>query len=438
MELTTTPLISGKIGKLGKHIVQEAVLLGLSREASFHLDHPRSKVPVDQAVLPIASAQGLRSICLVGADRPSPESLALEDALRYHADLKALAFSVVRINADKLLSEAASQSLAAEIAECAKQGISKTIRPAPVVLITGALGQLGRAMGALLDRKGVKHLGIDIVEPKEPSDRFLRCDLGDPAEIGRLAEFCRPVTHVIHLASRITNEKDLRQSFEAQYRMNVTGTKNLLKALPPALRHIAYASSMTVYGNTDVPLVDESHPIRPNCIYALCKVIVERHLAEHSRRTGVKSAFLRYTSAYGPGPRTGRAIPAMIGRLLDGEAPEIFGDGSARRDYIYVDDLCEATYQAVVKEADGPFNIGTGRGISAAELAELLIRLTGVQVSPKFIPREQDAQARSSLVFDISKMVRELEFRPSITIEDGLSRLIAQLRHPELRQIASV
>jgi UDP-glucose 4-epimerase len=294
-----------------------------------------------------------------------------------------------------------------------------------VVLVTGAAGQIGRALGRLLDEKGIARRGVDVVEA--PGDApFLRCDLSDPAGIAALREFCRPVTHAVHLASRITNEKDLAACYARQYALNVGGTLNLLEALPAGLRHVAFASTMTVYGAPRSLPVRESHPVAPNCVYALCKLAAERFLAEFAGGRGIPAAVLRYSSAYGPGPFVPRAIPRMIRRLLDGEPPEVFGDGSVRRDYIYVDDLCRATLQACRLEADGVFNVGTGIGTSSAELAAMLSRLAGARLQPRRVGGALDAQAASSLWFDIAKMRRELGCSPEVSLEDGLA---ATIRH---------
>jgi nucleoside-diphosphate-sugar epimerase len=118
----------------------------------------------------------------------------------------------------------------------------------------------------------------------------------------------------------------------------------------------------------------------------------------------------------------------MITRLLEGQAPEIYGEGASRRDYIYVDDLCQATLKASLNEAAGVFNIGTGIGTSSAELAQLLVRLTGATVEPVRVHRDLDAQATSSLIYEIGKMRRELGFVPAVTLEEGLARTIAYLR----------
>lgn len=362
------------------------------------------------------AAAGAKRVILVAGASPSAEALAAEDALRYLAQRLSASFSVLR-----LAAEARPEALARRLA--ALSGARPPAGGRPVVLLTGASGLIGRALASALDERGLAHLDV-CRTPPGTSSPFLPCDLSDPSALARLAEFCRPATHVIHLASRISNAKDLASGYREQFAVNVSATLNLLRALPPSVRHFAYASSFTVYGNTRVSRVDEGHPVAPNNVYGLCKLAVERHLEEFGARAGVPVAVLRYTSVYGPGSAPGRAIPAMIARLLAGRPPEVYGAGSARRDYLYVDDACRAALQAALGEAEGVFNVGTGVGTATAELASLLVRLTGASVAPVFVPRELDAQAASSLVYDVGKMRRELGFTPAVSLEEGLLKTI--------------
>lgn len=352
----------------------------------------------------------LRRIVLLAPAERSAIQLAAEDALRYLAAQRSATISLVAQG--KGTSSADFFRKAASLARGAAPA------RAPVVLLTGASGQIGRAMAALLDESKIPHLDVCRSRPASAS-RFLSCDLTDPSAADRLAEFCRPATHVIHLASKISNAKELAGAYREQFEVNVGATERLLRSLPPDLRHFAYASSFTVYGGADRP-IDERFPVAPGSVYALCKLAVERQLAEFQARTGVPIAILRYASVYGPGPAPGRAIPAMIERLLAGQAPEVVGAGLARRDYVHVGDVCRATLRASLQEAEGVFNIGTGVGTATSELAALLVRLSGSSAAPVFLPQPPGAQAPASFVYDIGKMRRELGFVPDVSLEQGL------------------
>jgi len=149
-----------------------------------------------------------------------------------------------------------------------------------VVLVTGAAGRIGSAMVELLRSLKVERRCLDLAPSRRPVEEpWKLCDLAELSDPEGLRAFCRPVTHVIHLASRVTNSKDFAATFPSQFRIEVLGTLNLLRALPSSARHVAYASSMTVYGAPEHLPVGEDHPLRPSCVYALCKVVTEQHLA---------------------------------------------------------------------------------------------------------------------------------------------------------------
>lgn len=428
-----TIILAGARGPLDEHLARELSSLSSAsggRRLLF-VNGPSACGPseVAAAARVAESAPALAHVCFLAAEPASVEGRVAEDALRYLASERGAPFAVVRAPAADFAGGEDSQRLAAlAAAACAERLVGERRAPAPqrVVLVTGAAGQIGRTLSAMLDAGGIAHRGLDFVAPPAGSTApYLRTDLSASGAEDALREFCAPVTHVVHLAGRITNAKSLAECYREQHALNVEGTLRLLQALPPSLRHFAYASSMTVYGNRQsAPFVDELQPLEPNCVYALMKVAVERHLTEFSKRSGAKVALLRYTSAYGPGPASGRAIPAMIVRLLGGQAPEVHGDGGARRDYIYVDDLCRATLEASLREYDGVLNVGTGVGVSVAELAELLVRLTGSPCKPVFSGKAVDSQGASSLVYDIGRMRKELGYEPETTLEEGLRRTI--------------
>ena len=353
-------------------------------------------------------ADGIRLDCVHEAN---PGCLELEEGLRYLARRRGLAFAACRAGRRRVSGPERSTRRAAPP--------TKPVR----VLVTGSQGQIGRVMTRLLRDLGIKHAGLDVGEGE---GAYLRCDLTKP-DARALAEFCRPVTHVVHLASRISREKDL-SGYAEQRRLNVDGTLALLDALPANLRHFAYASTMTVYGDCGERPVSEERPPEPSCVYALTKLAAERRLEEACARRGIPAALLRYSSVYGPGTPPDRAIPHMASRILAGEPPELRGGGRAVRDYLYIDDLCRATLAASLREARGVFNIGTVRGVSAAELARSLCRLAGSDAEPVPVDEPVDEQAAASLVYDISKARRELGWRPCVTFEAGLEAVIRELR----------
>jgi UDP-glucose 4-epimerase len=299
----------------------------------------------------------------------------------------------------------------------------------PVVLVTGASGRIGTAMVALLRSLGIERRCIDLVL-SPASEPWLACDLTDASIYGTLRDFCLPVTHVIHLASRVTASKD-PIDFSPQFRIEVESLRNLLGALPDGVRHVSIASSMTVYGSPLRLPVDETHPLKPLSIYGSCKVLSEQTLADFSRERGIPAAALRISSAYGPGRARPIAIDSMIALALKGRTPEVFGDGTVKRDYIFVDDVCRAALAVSFSGASGPINVGTGIGTSSAELAIAVARLAGLGKRLRLMPRALDEQAASSMIMDVRRLTRKTGFAPSIPLEDGLAKTLDYFRRRE-------
>ncbi|MBI4348290.1 MAG: NAD-dependent epimerase/dehydratase family protein [Elusimicrobia bacterium] len=298
-----------------------------------------------------------------------------------------------------------------------------------VVAVTGAGGELGRGMVDLLRTLEVERRCVDLVRPAAPTQEpWMICDLADPGAADALRDFLAPATHVIHLASRDPRASDLAEAFPAQFHVDVLGTLNVLRALPAGVRHVAYASSTTVYGLPEHLPVSEDQPARPRCVCGLGKLAAEQHVAAFARERSLPAAALRIASAYGPGGNRGRAVPSMIERALSGRSIRVYGDGSSRRDYVHVSDVCHAVIAASLHGLTGPVNVGSGKGTSAVELAELIMRLAGSSAPVEFVPRPAGGPAGASLVCDIRRLAGATQFSPRVTLEQGLAGMIGPLK----------
>ena len=204
-------------------------------------------------------------------------------------------------------------------------------------------------------------------------------------------------------------------------RINILGTVNLLEA---ALEHdtrIVFSSTGgAIYGECERPATEDA-PRRPLAPYGTSKLAGEEYLATYNRLYETRHVTLRYGNVYGPrqDPHGEAGVVAIFSsRLLSGEQPRIFGDGSQTRDYVYVGDVVRATLAAAELDG-GVFNVGTGRETSVVELYELCRRVAGKEdVEAVFAPPRPGELQRS--VLDISRAVDELGWRPEHSLEDGL------------------
>ena len=206
-------------------------------------------------------------------------------------------------------------------------------------------------------------------------------------------------------------------------RVNVEGTENVFRTASRHRIRVVYASSASIYGDIQrIPITEDSErkPISPYGRTKLdCEILAERYVKEGSQIVG-----LRYFNVFGAGqnPAYAGVITKFLNRLNAGEPPVIFGDGTQIRDFTFVGDVVEANLAAMASGiVGGFFNIGGGRSTSLADLARMMIRLSGSHMEPLYeTPRPGDAKISTA---DISKSARLLGWKPETSLEDGLRTL---------------
>ncbi|HEY4743770.1 MAG TPA: NAD-dependent epimerase/dehydratase family protein, partial [Desulfuromonadaceae bacterium] len=194
---------------------------------------------------------------------------------------------------------------------------------------------------------------------------------------------------------------------------------------------IVFPSSRLVYGKPQYLPVDERHPLVPDSIYAAHKLAVENYHLIYGRLYGLKTTVLRISNPYGPFQAgEGRAYGianAFIQAAVSGRPITLFGDGSQRRDYLYIDDLVEAMLCAAsVPESRGRvYNIGDGHGTSLLELAELAVAAAGSgEIVRVPWPEEYRAIETGDYLSDITRARQELDWSPATGIRDGIARTV--------------
>ncbi|OEU91859.1 UDP-glucose 4-epimerase [Streptomyces abyssalis] len=328
-------------------------------------------------------------------------------------------------------------------------------------LITGGAGYIGahvaRAMAAAGERVTVlDDLSAGVPERLEgmpgPDPVLVRGSVLDRALLDRtFAE--HEVTGVVHLAARKQVGESVEQPLR-YYRENVHGLTVLLEAVVAAgVRRFVFSSSAAVYGTPDVDLVTEETPCVPMNPYGETKLTGEWLVRSTGLAEGIATTCLRYFNVAGAAePRladTGvfNIVPMFFDALTRGEAPLIFGDdyptpdGTCVRDYIHVQDLAEAHLAAARRlsapagEAAGDLtvNIGTGRGLSVREMADLVAEVTGKPDPARVAERRPGDPARVVASAELAE--KELGW----TARHSVREMIASawegwcLRHPGAR-----
>lgn len=211
--------------------------------------------------------------------------------------------------------------------------------------------------------------------------------------------------------------------------VNVAGTFNVLEAcLSNGVKRLVYSSSASVYGDAMKDLMDEAHPFNNKNFYGATKIAGEAMLRAFHHRYGLDYVGLRYMNVYGPRQDYQGAYIAVIMKMLDaidrGENPTIMGTGVEAFDFVAAEDCGRANVLAMkASSTDTYYNVGTGKGTSLRELAELLLHLTGSKSSIGYAPSSQATLVRSRIGCP-KRASAELGFNATINLREGLERLI--------------
>jgi UDP-glucose 4-epimerase len=302
------------------------------------------------------------------------------------------------------------------------------------VLVTGGAGFIGSHLVDRLVSEGFEIIVLDDFSSGKMEnlkhhlgrDDFVLIH-GDVRDFDVVRKAVEGVDVVFHLAAVVSVPLSVEDPVLVED-VNVGGTLNVLKACVDAgVRRFVFAGSCAVYGEgRGVPRCEDDvlDPISP---YAVSKLAGEFYCRVFYRVYGLEAVVLRYFNVYGPrqvyGPYSG-VISIFINRLLRGEPPVIFGDGNQVRDFVFVEDVVEATMLAMFSKnaVDGVFNVGSGRCTSINELAKTLIELIGVNVEPVYSDL-RPGDIRYSCA-DISRTREVLGFKPKVELKEGLLRTI--------------
>jgi len=320
-------------------------------------------------------------------------------------------------------------------------------RPQRVVL-TGGAGFIGSHVSEALLRRGVQLWILDNLDEFYPpawkkanledmrrvgSYEFSQVDICDIVRLRETLERARPDV-VIHLAARAGVRPSIEQPHLYE-QVNVAGTLNLLEMCRQLqVRKFLFGSSSSVYGATSrVPFSEDQVELRPVSVYAATKLAGEMFCYTYAHLFALPVICLRFFTVYGPRQRPDLAIHKFTALIEAGKPVPIFGDGSAGRDYTWVDDIAAGVIAAVDYEphpVDGVpfevFNLGNSHPVKLLEMVELLEGITGKSV---ILERHPPQPGDVPLTWaDISKACRLLGYRPATRLEEGLEQFVAWYR----------
>ena len=257
----------------------------------------------------------------------------------------------------------------------------------------------------------------------DPRCRFVK---GDLADRDALREAFRGVDGVFHFAALwlLHCHEEPRDGFD----VNLMGTFNLLEACrDEGVRRLVFSSSASVYGDAVQEPMSELHPFNNTTVYGATKIAGEALATSFHHRDGLEYVGLRYFNVYGPRQDYKGAYVAVIMKMLDrldrGEPPIVFGDGTQAFDFVSVRDCARANIAAMNADMnDRVYNVCTGHQTSIAQMADLLIDLTGQDVGVEF--HSEETSFVRNRIGDPTRAREELGFTAEVNLVEGLRDLI--------------
>ena len=308
------------------------------------------------------------------------------------------------------------------------------------ILVTGGAGFIGSHLSESLLRDGhrvicfdnfdsfydpnIKIKNVEGIRKKFP-DRF-ELVTGDIRNWEQLAEIFRKtrVDLIVHLAARAGVRPSIAQPLLYQD-VNIKGTIILLEICKEyGIKDFIFASSSSVYGESlKVPFSEEDLHLQPISPYGVTKRTGELLCYSYHHLHRMNIACLRIFTAYGPRQRPEMAIHKFTQLVDRGEIIPMYGDGSSRRDYTYIDDLIGGI-QAVIQRHRGfeVYNLGESKTTSLKELIGLIEEALGKKA--KVEPLEPQPGDVSITYADITKAKRMLGYQPKVNMEEGIKRFV--------------
>jgi UDP-glucose 4-epimerase len=306
-------------------------------------------------------------------------------------------------------------------------------------LITGGAGFIGTALANYLARHGhtvrvLDDLSAGDAAKLDPAIHFTRGDVEDKPKVWRLLN---KIDCVYHLAARVSVPESVLYPREYN-NTNVSGTVAIMEAMRDAgVKRVVLASSGAVYGEQEVDKVNEALLPNPDSPYGVSKLAAEGYVRTIGDLWGIETVALRIFNAYGPGqaipPTHPPVIPQFVRQVLGNGSLIVYGNGEQTRDYTYVDDVVRALAAAATAEGINRqvINIGTGTGTSINQLIGLIQKVTERKAQTIINPSLLGGV--SSLVADTSRARKLLDFKPQVTLEEGLALLIE--RDPQFARV---
>ena len=301
------------------------------------------------------------------------------------------------------------------------------------IIVTGAAGFIGSHLCQRLVSQGYNVTGIDSFLDYYP--RWIKemnlADLKSNSSFKFIENnileldwnsLLEGVDIVIHLAAQAGVRASWGKSFLIYTKNNIEATQLMLEASKEKkLKKFVFASTSSIYGDTDDIPMKESSVVKPVSPYGVTKLAAEGLCNLYWKNYGVPCVSLRYFTVYGPRQRPDMAFYRFILALLENREITIFEDGNQTRDFTFVDDIVTGTELAATKGINGRiYNLGGGSRISVNEAIAMLQEITGKELKVNYAEKQKGDMRHTFASTEQAK--QDLDYLPQIKLNEGLTQ----------------
>jgi len=305
------------------------------------------------------------------------------------------------------------------------------------VLVTGGAGFIASHLVDRLIAKGYETVVVDNLFSGKADHvnklaKLYKVDITDPLQISKVFEREKPQV-VAHYAAQTSVTRSIRDpSFDAA--VNIVGSLNVFEAAKKfKVRRVVLASTGgAIYGDPQKLPCREDDPVCPLAPYGISKLTME-HFSNNYQPHDFSVMILRLGNVYGPrqDPEGEAGVVAIFaGRMLSDSDVVVYGDGEQQRDFIYVDDVVEASMKALFSKERGVYNIACNAGVSVNTIVERLRRIVQWEGEVLYKPTRQGEVFR--IVLSSAKALNILGWKAVVSLDQGLRETVEYLQNYEI------